>query len=111
MRRPAAFERGAPRVSTPRRTAAIAAASWERGRLLSGQLTQHEVEHAAVTVVLGLGRRIDAQARVEVKLLSARPRHVQRDLGDRLTPVERIEAADVEELRAVEVEVVEVALL
>src|ERR1700722_5470128 len=58
------------------------------------ELTQHVVQDAAVAKVLGLGRSVDAQARLETECVAAVAGHVHRDRGNSLSVIERLEARD-----------------
>ena len=68
--------------------------------LLHGQLTQHEVEHAAVAVVLGLRGGVDQQAHWELLDRAVGPRGAQRHPRNRLAPIEGLEAEDVDDIGA-----------
>src|SRR5665213_1506394 len=71
--------------------------------LALGEVSQHEVEHAAVAEVLGFGGRVDSQSHVEGDDLTIRARRPQRNCGDRFAAVQRVKTLDRERLGAVEV--------
>ncbi len=73
-----------------------------RARLGLGELAQHEVQDAAVAVVLDLGGRIDTQAHGELLVVAVGSGDLEDDPRDDLAIVEGGKSADRIDLRAVE---------